>query len=54
MPKYYFHIKRGQMTILDHQGIELADIEEARKEASRLGREIAANQARDGIPRAGA
>jgi hypothetical protein len=53
MPKYYFHIKRGQVTILDHQGIELADIEEAAKEASRLGREIAANQARDGIPPAG-
>jgi len=25
MPRYYFHVRRGQMTVLDHGGIELAD-----------------------------
>jgi hypothetical protein len=49
VPKYYFHVKRGQMTILDHEGIELANIEEATKEAARLGQEIAANEALKGV-----
>ena len=25
MPRYYFHVRRGQMTVLDQEGIELAD-----------------------------
>ena len=25
MPRYYFHVRRGQITVLDHEGIELAD-----------------------------
>lgn len=54
MPRYFFHIKRGQMTILDQKGIVLANIEEATKEAARLGRELAANQTQVGIsPREG-
>jgi hypothetical protein len=48
MPRYFFHVKSGQMTILDHHGIELADLEEATKEAARRGQEIAANQAQKG------
>jgi hypothetical protein len=40
MPRYYFHIKRGQVTILDHEGAELIDLAEAEKEAVRRGREI--------------
>ena len=53
MPKYFFHVKRGQMTIIDHHGIELADIAEATKEASRLGRKIAAEEALSGSPPSG-
>jgi len=53
MPRYFFHVKRGQVTILDHEGIELADIEEATKEASKRGREITADQALKGIPPSG-
>jgi len=49
MPRYFFHVKRGQMTVLDQQGIELADIEEATKEAARRGREILANQDLEGV-----
>jgi len=29
MPRYFFHVKRGRVTVLDHQGVELADIEDA-------------------------
>jgi hypothetical protein len=45
MPRYFFHVKRGQVTVLDQEGIELAGIEEAEQEAARLGREIAADDA---------
>ena len=37
MPRYFFHVKRGQVTVLDQQGVELADIDEAAKEAARRG-----------------
>ena len=29
MPRYYFHVRRGQITVLDHGGIELADTADA-------------------------
>jgi hypothetical protein len=45
MPRYYFHVKRGQVTVLDHEGVELSDISEATNEAVRQGREIGARQA---------
>ena len=25
MPRYYFHVRRGQITVPDHSGIELRD-----------------------------
>jgi uncharacterized protein DUF6894 len=49
MPRYFFHIRRGQDTIVDRSGIELGGIEEAAKEAARRGREIAAHEALNGI-----
>jgi|RhiMethySRZTD1v2_1073278.scaffolds.fasta_scaffold1394982_1 hypothetical protein len=45
MPRYYFHVKRGQVTVLDHEGAELLDLAEAEKEALRRAQEIVA---RDG------
>jgi hypothetical protein len=45
MPRYFFHLKRGQMTILDRDGVELADVAEAAREAVRRGREIARQNA---------
>jgi hypothetical protein len=48
MPRYFFHVKRGQVTVLDQEGVELAGIEEAEQEATRLGREIAAGDALKG------
>jgi predicted homoserine dehydrogenase-like protein len=35
MPRYYFHVRRGQTTILDHQGIELADTVDVDVEAAK-------------------
>src|SRR5262245_24385690 len=52
MPRYYFHAKQGQVTVLDHEGVELASNEEAAKEAARRGKDIAAGQVlNDGSPR---
>ena len=33
MPRYYFHVRRGQLTVLDDEGIELADSADAEGEA---------------------
>jgi len=48
--RYFFHVKRGQVTILDQEGVELADIREAAREAARRGWEIAAHEALNGAP----
>ena len=40
MPRYFFHFKRGQVTLLDQEGVELADIEQAVKEAARRAQAI--------------
>ena len=42
MPRYYFHVKRGQVTVLDHEGVDLPDLAKAGMEAQRRGREIVA------------
>jgi hypothetical protein len=49
MPRYFFYIRWGQATILDRQGVELANIEEALEEAVRRGRDMAAPDIRQGI-----
>jgi hypothetical protein len=57
MPRYFFHAKRGQMTILDREGIELTGIEEAAEEAARQAQQqaqqIAGREALTGIPPSG-
>jgi hypothetical protein len=40
MPRYFFHIKRGQVTILDQNGIELSGQLEAEAEGTRRLQEI--------------
>ena len=47
MPRYFFHVKQGQLTVLDQKGLELDNIEEAAMEAARRGREIAAREGRN-------
>ena len=54
MPRYFFHVRRGGATVLDREGIELADIEEAASEAARRGREVTKQDALNGVtPTAG-
>jgi len=50
MPRYFFHIRRGQLTVLDKEGIQLSNVEEAAKEAARCGRQIATAEALKGVP----
>jgi hypothetical protein len=50
VPRYYFHIRRGRATILDHEGTDLANDQEAAREARRLGREIAKAHGLNGYP----
>jgi hypothetical protein len=45
VPRYYFHVRRGQMTVVDQEGIELANNVEAVQEAERRGRQIATEEA---------
>jgi len=40
MARYYFHVRRGRVSILDHEGVELADLVEAAKEAARRALEV--------------
>ncbi len=49
MPRYYFHVKRGQVTVLDQQGSEFSDISEAVKEAARRAEMIASKDTLQGI-----
>ena len=53
MPRYYFHVRRGRCTVIDHEGMELANETEAALEAARRGRAIATSDALKGIPPAG-
>ena len=50
MPRYFFHVKRGQMTVLDQEGIELADVAEAEIEVVRRAQEIVSGEASKGVP----
>jgi hypothetical protein len=50
MPRYFFHVRSGQLTILDQVGVELADIREAATEAARRGREIVSRCALKEVP----
>jgi hypothetical protein len=40
MSRYYFHVRRGQITILDHEGIELAGTVDAEVEAAQRAQQI--------------
>jgi len=44
MPRYYVHIKRGRVIVLDHEGAELGDLAEAANAAVARGQEIVARE----------
>jgi uncharacterized protein DUF6894 len=48
MPHYYFHVRRGQITVLDHEGIELADTVDAEGEAAQRAQELVNGEALNG------
>jgi hypothetical protein len=49
MPRYYFHVRRGQITILDHEGIELADTVYAEVEATERAQQIVNGASLNGV-----
>jgi hypothetical protein len=40
MPRYYFHVRRGRITVLDHEGIELAHTIDAEVEAVKRAQQV--------------
>jgi hypothetical protein len=50
MGRYYFHVRRGQITFLDREGLELDDFEEAAEEAGRRAWEIKARERMAELP----
>ena len=44
MPRYYCHLKRGRMTIVDRIGVDLVDLAHAIKEGARRALEIEARE----------
>jgi hypothetical protein len=48
MPHYYFHVRRGQITLLDHEGIALADTPNAKVEAEQRAQQIVNGEAMNG------
>ena len=49
MLRYYFHVRRGHVIILDREGVELANLEEATREAVRRAVQIEASEALKGV-----
>ena len=50
MPRYFFHVERGQVTVLDQEGIEQANPAQAGEEATRRARKCLADDALIGAP----
>ncbi len=48
-PRYFFHVKSGQLTVLDREGVELGDIANAIKEAARWAQEIVSKDVLQGV-----
>jgi hypothetical protein len=53
MPRYFFHVKCGQVTVLDQEGVEFTDIAEATVEALERGWQIAASKTLRAVPTSG-
>jgi hypothetical protein len=50
MQRYYFHVKRGPMTVFDREGIELPDIAQAVGEATRRAQSIVLRERLNAVP----
>ena len=54
IPHYYFHVRRGQITVLDHKGIVLADATHAKAEAAQRAQQVVNGEAMNGASMNGA
>ena len=50
MSRYYFHVKRGQVTVLDQEGLELPNTAGAEREAARRAQQIVNGEGMKGVP----
>jgi len=50
MQRYYFHVKRGPMTVFDREGVELLDIAEAVGEATPRAQAIVLQERLNAVP----
>ena len=50
MPRYFFHVRRGQMTVLDQEGADLDNDALAKQEAARRIQSIVADDGLNGSP----
>lgn len=50
MPKYFFHIEDGSGVLQDEEGIDLADLDHVRKEATSAARQVLGEMIRAGQP----
>jgi hypothetical protein len=48
MAHYYFHVRHGQITVLDHEGIALADTVDAEVEAAQRAQQVMDGEAMNG------
>ena len=48
MPLYFFHLRDGDDTLIDEEGVELAGIDEVKAAALRQARDIISHEARLG------
>ena len=48
--RYFFHVKRGQVTVLDQEGIDLANPTQVEEEAARRAQQCSADDALNGMP----
>jgi hypothetical protein len=48
VPRYYFHVRPGQLTVLDHSGVELADTAGAEVEGARRAQVLVNGEAMNG------
>jgi hypothetical protein len=48
MPRYFLHVKRGQVTVLDQEGIELGNATQAEEEAARRAQQCLVDDAWNG------
>ena len=49
MFRYFFHVKSGQLTVLDREGVELADIANAVTEEAQRAQEIVSKDVLQGV-----